>query len=57
MDAQADDLAARLVALAPGIVIHSAGPFQGCDYRVAEACLAAGVHCIDLADGRDFVAG
>ena len=57
LDAQADDLAAQLVALAPGIVIHSAGPFQGRDYRVAEACLAAGAHCIDLADGRDFVAG
>ena len=57
LDAQADDLAARLAALAPGIVIHSAGPFQGRDYRVAEACLAAGAHCIDLADARDFVAG
>ncbi|NNF44683.1 MAG: NAD-dependent epimerase/dehydratase family protein, partial [Phycisphaerales bacterium] len=39
------------------IVIHTAGPFQGADYRVAEACLACGAHSLDLADGRAFVAG
>jgi hypothetical protein len=37
-------------------VIHCVGPFQGQDYRVAHAALAAGAHYIDLADGRDFVA-
>lgn len=45
-----------LAALAPGIVIHCAGPFQGQDYRVAAAALAARAHYIDLADGRRFVA-
>jgi uncharacterized protein YbjT (DUF2867 family) len=44
-----------LKALAPGLVIHCAGPFQGQDYHVASAALAAGAHYIDLADGRDFV--
>jgi Saccharopine dehydrogenase NADP binding domain len=39
------------------LVIHAAGPFQGVDYYVAEACLKAGAHYIDLADGREFVAG
>ena len=40
----------------PDLVVHCAGPFQGQDYRVANAALAAGAHYIDLADGRDFVA-
>ncbi len=39
----------------PSVVVHTAGPFQGADYDVARACIAAGVHYIDLADGRDFV--
>jgi saccharopine dehydrogenase-like NADP-dependent oxidoreductase len=38
------------------LVIHCAGPFQGQDYRVARATLAAGAHYLDLADGREFVA-
>ena len=41
--------------LAPFAVIHTAGPYQGQDYRVAEACINVGSHYIDLADGRDFV--
>ncbi len=47
----ADDLA----VLNPDIVIHTAGPYQGQGYQVAEACIACGAHYIDLADGRDFV--
>ena len=46
-----------LAALRPQIVIHTSGPFQGQGYGVAESCIRAGVHYIDLADGRDFVAG
>lgn len=49
--------AAALAALQPHLVIHTAGPFQGQDYRVAEACLDAGSDYIDLADGRGFVTG
>ncbi len=41
----------------PDLVIHTAGPFQSRDYAVAEACIAMGVHYVDLADARDFVAG
>jgi NAD(P)-dependent dehydrogenase (short-subunit alcohol dehydrogenase family) len=48
---------ADLAALAPALVIHCAGPFQGQDYRVALAALENGAHYVDLADGRDFVAG
>ncbi len=37
------------------LVIHTCGPFQGQNYRVAEACIATGKHYIDLADDREFV--
>lgn len=57
LDAMANDLAARLKELAADLVIHTCGPFQGQDYRVAQACVHAGVHYVDLADGRDFVCG
>jgi len=46
-----------LCQLAPRVVVHTAGPFQGQDYRVAQACIAAGAHYIDLADARAFVTG
>lgn len=46
-----------LRATSPELVIHTAGPFQGHDYAVAEACIAMGAHYIDLADARDFVVG
>lgn len=39
------------------LVIHTAGPFQGADYRVAEACLELGAHYLDVADSRGYVAG
>jgi hypothetical protein len=44
-----------LKTLHPDIVIHTAGPYQGQDYRVAKACIACGSHYLDLADGRAFV--
>jgi len=57
LDWGAPDFPDALRHLAPGIVIHCAGPFQGQGYRVAEAAIAAGAHYIDLSDGREFVAG
>lgn len=53
----AEPLGDVLAALHPDIVIHASGPFQGQDTRVAQACIAQGSHYLDLADGRDFVAG
>jgi hypothetical protein len=38
------------------VVVDAAGPFQGADYRLARAAIAAGMHYVDLADARDFVA-
>ena len=55
VDAQSPDLARRLQAERIALVIHTAGPFQQQDWRVAEAAAAAGAHYIDLADGRRFV--
>ncbi len=55
VDIGAVDLAQRLKALSPELVIHCVGPFQGQDYRVAGAVLAAGAHYLDLADGRQFI--
>ncbi|HFB64211.1 MAG TPA: KR domain-containing protein [Aeromonadales bacterium] len=46
-----------LATISPQIVIHTSGPFQSQSYHVAESCIAAGCHYIDLADGREFVIG
>ena len=55
LDVEAADLFRVLARLQPQLVIHTAGPFQERDYRVAEARLDCGSHYIDLADGRCFV--
>ncbi len=39
------------------VAINTVGPFQNADYRVAKACIDAGVHYIDLADSYAFVTG
>ena len=57
LDIDSPDLAARLRALSPDIVVNCVGPFQGQGYRVAEAAIAAGSHYVDLSDGREFVSG
>lgn len=51
------DPAAAMSACRPDLVIHTVGPFQRQDYRVAEAAIACGAHYCDLADARAFVAG
>jgi len=50
-------LAELLTETSPDLLIHCAGPFQKTDYHVARACLAKGVHYLDLSDGREFVCG
>jgi saccharopine dehydrogenase-like NADP-dependent oxidoreductase len=55
VDIRGPDFAPQLRALSPELVIHCVGPFQGQDYRVANAALAAGAHYLDLADGRQFI--
>ena len=55
VDMHAADFAQVLRERCIGLLIHTAGPFQSQDYGVARACASAGVHYIDLADGRRFV--
>lgn len=50
-----EDIESRLRALEPDVVIHTTGPFQTQDHRVARASIAAGAHYLDLADAREFV--
>lgn len=47
---------AALGASGADIVADAAGPFQGAEPLSARAAIAAGLHYVDLADGRDFVA-
>ena len=50
------DIEGRLREIAPDVVIHTTGPFQSQDHRVARAAIVAGAHYLDLADAREFVA-
>lgn len=47
---------ADLRAAQVDIVADAAGPFQGAEPLVARAAIAAGLHYVDLADARGFVA-
>ena len=49
------DPAARMREIRPDLVIHTTGPFQTQDHRVALAAIAAGANYFDLADARQFV--
>lgn len=55
IDIQSFQFTNQIQTLAPDLVIHTGGPFQGQDYAVAEACISIGCHYIDLADDRRFV--
>ncbi|WP_217641169.1 SDR family oxidoreductase [Jannaschia pohangensis] len=60
LDRSAPDLAARIIAIGPDVVIDAAGPFQdyGDDgYAVARAAIGAGAHYLDLSDDAGFTAG
>ena len=48
-------LSEQLEKLSPKVVINTCGPFQLCDYAVAETCIEHHVNYIDLSDGREFV--
>ena len=57
LDQATPEFETELQALRSDIVVHTAGPYQSQDYRVAKACVRLGSHYVDLADGRDFVGG
>lgn len=56
-DAMGPQWGPALKALDVHWVIHTAGPFQGQSYAVAQGCIEAGVNYCDLADCRQFVRG
>jgi hypothetical protein len=50
----------QITKIKPDLVVDAMGPYQvyGDDpYRVVKACIAMGIHYMDLADGSDFVKG
>ncbi len=49
--------AAGLRATGAFAVMDAAGPFQRGSYVLARAAIAAGLHYVDIADARDFIAG
>jgi saccharopine dehydrogenase-like NADP-dependent oxidoreductase len=57
LDCQSQNFVSQLVRLKASLVVHSAGPFQAQSYAVPRACIEAGAHYIDLADGRAYVCG
>src|ERR1700730_2402811 len=57
VDANDIDFARRLAQMRVDTLINTAGPFQGQGYTVVRAAIEARCHYIDLADGRQFVAG
>lgn len=57
LDIHQNDLCRQLKNSGAQLVIHTSGPYQSQGYKVAEACIEATVHYIDLADGTEFVSG
>src|SRR5688572_23218602 len=57
LDCHAASFSSELRRIGATLVIHTAGPFQRQSYAVPKACIAAGAHYFDLADGREFVCG
>lgn len=57
VDASAPALHEVLQRARADMVVSLAGPFQGSGYQVAEACMRAGCHYLDIADARGFVTG
>ncbi len=55
IDQSAPDAARALQRAGVELIVHTAGPFQQQDYKLAAAAAAAGAHYVDIADGRRFV--
>ena len=55
LDVHATDFPSQLCALKPDVVVNAVGPFQGQDFRLAEAAVASGAHYVDIADGREYI--
>lgn len=56
MDATDPDDIARLFAERPSVVIDTIGPFQSRNLDLVRRCIEAGIHYVDIADSRAWVA-
>jgi hypothetical protein len=52
MDATAAADIEWLLAKRPAVVVDTIGPFQSREFGLAERCMAAGIHYVDIADSR-----
>jgi hypothetical protein len=57
LDAASLTLPLDIERLGAQVVVNLSGPFQSADYRIAQACITARAHYIDLADAREYVLG
>ena len=48
---------ATLERLQPAVIINASGPFQEQDTSLPRLAIELGIHCVDLADSRAYVAG
>lgn len=55
LDHESASLTVQLKDLDLDLLIHCAGPFQQQDYHVPDACIANGIHYLDIADAASFV--
>ncbi|MBM3617722.1 MAG: hypothetical protein FJX23_04175 [Alphaproteobacteria bacterium] len=55
IDVHADNFPSILEELKPAVLVNATGPFIEPDYRIAKACIHAGVQYVDIAGGREFV--
>ena len=57
VDGKQSDLSQQLASSGAELLVNASGPFQNQDYTIAQVCIDAGVHYLDLADSREFVVG
>jgi len=51
------DAITRLLAAKPAVIVDTAGPFQARNLALPRRCAERGIHYVDVADGRERVAG
>jgi hypothetical protein len=51
------DAVQRLLAAKPAVIVDTAGPFQARNLALPRRCAERGIHYVDVADGRERVAG
>lgn len=55
LDRKKNDFKEKIINSKATILVHTAGPFQNQDYCVANFCIEAKIHYVDIADSREYV--